>query len=363
MPRIRTTPALLAMLTLAAASAQYSARAEDCLAGPNAQAPQGSHWYYRLDRATHRKCWYVGTQRARTHRAAATAEERRPAAPVRAEVADDDVPAAADAAPQPAFAPRLPAGAPTASADPPSLAARATAGLRSAEAQSAKADAAPAESAPPAPAAAAPAPERIGPRSVQTTTERMRAPEPVKPPAPAAPEAAPPAPPASSGGHFDPGAGRGALPAALFGIALLLAALGTMLVRARGRIIRVHDEAGRSAKEGTARPAGTSSRESGHARRTLSDILAQAEQRDADGRAARESEFLRRLRRGLGELPVVAAPDEPPGRSARGAAPADIAAATLQPAIDPMPPEPIAPAPDVEQSLRQLLAAWERRAA
>jgi hypothetical protein len=340
MPRIRTTPALLAMLTLAAASAQYSARAEDCLAGPNAQAPQGSHWYYRLDRATHRKCWYVGTQRARTHRAAATAEERRPAAPVRAEVADDDVPAAADAAPQPAFAPRLPAGAPTASAD-----------------------AAPAESAPPAPAAAAPAPERIGPRSVQTTTERMRAPEPAKPPAPAAPEAAPPAPPASSGGHFDPGAGRGALPAALFGIALLLAALGTMLVRARGRIIRVHDEAGRSAKEGTARPAGTSSRESGHARRTLSDILAQAEQRDADGRAAREAEFLRRLRRGLGELPVVAAPDEPPGRSARGAAPTDIAAATLQPAIDPMPPEPIAPAPDVEQSLRQLLAAWERRAA
>ena len=340
MPRIRTTPALLAMLTLAAASAQYSARAEDCLAGPNAQAPQGSHWYYRLDRATHRKCWYVGTQRARTHRAAATAEERRSAAPVRAEVADDDVPAAADAAPQPAFAPRLPAGAPTASAD-----------------------AAPAESAPPAPAVAAPAPERIGPRSVQTTTERMRAPEPAKPPAPAAPEAAPPAPPASSGGHFDPGAGRGALPAALFGIALLLAALGTMLVRARGRIIRVHDEAGRSAKEGTARPAGTSSRESGHARRTLSDILAQAEQRDADGRAAREAEFLRRLRRGLGELPVVAAPDEPPGRSARGAAPTDIAAATLQPAIDPMPPEPIAPAPDVEQSLRQLLAAWERRAA
>jgi hypothetical protein len=324
MPRIRTMPALLAMLTLAAASAGRDARAEDCLAGPNAQAPQGSHWYYRLDRATHRKCWYVGAQRARMHRAAATAEERRLAAPVRAEVADDDVPAAADAATQPAFAPRLPAGASTASAD-----------------------AAPAESAPPAPAAAAPAPERIGPRSVQTTTERMRAPEPAEPPAPAAPEAAPPAPPASSGG-------RGALPAALFGIALLLAALGTMLVRARGRMIRAHDETRRSANEGTARPPGPSSRGSGHARRTLSDILAQAEQRDADGRAAREAEFLRRR---LGELPVVAAPEE------ERAAPTDIAAATLQPAIDPMPPEPIAPAPDVEQSLRQLLAAWERCAA
>ena len=22
-------------------------------------APQGSHWYYRFDRATQRKCWYV----------------------------------------------------------------------------------------------------------------------------------------------------------------------------------------------------------------------------------------------------------------------------------------------------------------
>jgi hypothetical protein len=62
------------------------------------------------------------------------------------------------------------------------------------------------------------------------------------------------------------------------------------------------------------------------------------------------------LRRGLGDSPAPAAPEQ-------RAAPSDIAAATLQPAIDPLPPEPIAPAPDVEQSLRQLLAAWERRAA
>src|SRR5262249_19148359 len=34
-------------------------RAEDCLAGPNSAAPPGSHWHYRLDRATQRKCWYV----------------------------------------------------------------------------------------------------------------------------------------------------------------------------------------------------------------------------------------------------------------------------------------------------------------
>ena len=39
---------------------------DDCLAGPNAAAPQGSHWYYRVDRVTHRECWYLGPER-RTH--------------------------------------------------------------------------------------------------------------------------------------------------------------------------------------------------------------------------------------------------------------------------------------------------------
>jgi hypothetical protein len=36
-----------------------TARADDCLAAPNSPAPQGSHWYYRSDRATLRKCWYT----------------------------------------------------------------------------------------------------------------------------------------------------------------------------------------------------------------------------------------------------------------------------------------------------------------
>jgi hypothetical protein len=34
--------------------------ADECLAAPNAAAPAGSHWYYRLERPTQRKCWYVG---------------------------------------------------------------------------------------------------------------------------------------------------------------------------------------------------------------------------------------------------------------------------------------------------------------
>jgi hypothetical protein len=36
-----------------------TAGADDCLTAPNSPAPQGSHWYYRSNRATKRKCWYV----------------------------------------------------------------------------------------------------------------------------------------------------------------------------------------------------------------------------------------------------------------------------------------------------------------
>jgi hypothetical protein len=35
-----------------------TARADHCLAAPNSPAPLGSHWYYRLDWQTQRKCWY-----------------------------------------------------------------------------------------------------------------------------------------------------------------------------------------------------------------------------------------------------------------------------------------------------------------
>src|SRR5260370_12340053 len=41
---------------------QASRAADDCLAEPNAAAPQGSHWYYRVDRTTHRECWYLGPE-------------------------------------------------------------------------------------------------------------------------------------------------------------------------------------------------------------------------------------------------------------------------------------------------------------
>ena len=50
-----------------------TARAGDCLAAPNSPAPPGSHWYYRLDWVTQRKCWYVRTLNQSDQQAAAQA--------------------------------------------------------------------------------------------------------------------------------------------------------------------------------------------------------------------------------------------------------------------------------------------------
>ena len=33
--------------------------ADDCLPGPNGASPQGQHWFYRLEKETKRKCWYL----------------------------------------------------------------------------------------------------------------------------------------------------------------------------------------------------------------------------------------------------------------------------------------------------------------
>jgi hypothetical protein len=45
--------------------AQAAGPAKDCLAAPNGQPVQGSHWYYRIDHATNRHCWYVRAESQR----------------------------------------------------------------------------------------------------------------------------------------------------------------------------------------------------------------------------------------------------------------------------------------------------------
>jgi hypothetical protein len=52
-----------AAVAVPARSSRAEAAADDCLSEPNGAPPQGSHWYYRTDRSTSRRCWYLGPQR------------------------------------------------------------------------------------------------------------------------------------------------------------------------------------------------------------------------------------------------------------------------------------------------------------
>ena len=38
----------------------HAAGADDCVAEPSRQPPDGRHWYYHFDQATNRKCWHLG---------------------------------------------------------------------------------------------------------------------------------------------------------------------------------------------------------------------------------------------------------------------------------------------------------------
>jgi hypothetical protein len=49
----------LATVTLVVAVNGAAQAADTCLSGPKGAAPKGSHWYYRIDHATKRNCWYV----------------------------------------------------------------------------------------------------------------------------------------------------------------------------------------------------------------------------------------------------------------------------------------------------------------
>jgi hypothetical protein len=61
---------LLASVALTTESNSAAPAADDCLSGPKSPAPEGSHWYYRIDRVTKRHCWYLGEEREKHSRAA-----------------------------------------------------------------------------------------------------------------------------------------------------------------------------------------------------------------------------------------------------------------------------------------------------
>ena len=51
--------AVLALFGLGIGLPVNTTYAGDCLAAPNSSAPEGSHWYYRIEHATKLKCWYL----------------------------------------------------------------------------------------------------------------------------------------------------------------------------------------------------------------------------------------------------------------------------------------------------------------
>lgn len=53
---------MLAGATVAALSPGAARAADDCLAAPKDQTPEGSHWYYRIEHGTKRHCWYLRTE-------------------------------------------------------------------------------------------------------------------------------------------------------------------------------------------------------------------------------------------------------------------------------------------------------------
>ncbi len=107
MPRrmIVIVPAVLVMLFaavwLTAGSSLAGPAADECISKPGASAPAGSHWYYRVNRADHRHCWYLGPVgakvRSQARETASPSPSRNPQRPVETWRA-----AAAETAPAPA---------------------------------------------------------------------------------------------------------------------------------------------------------------------------------------------------------------------------------------------------------------------
>jgi hypothetical protein len=94
--------AVLAAVSLPMLTPDAAANAADpCLTAPNRQAPQGSHWYYRIERPSMRKCWRLVQKDRKEERAAKQAAppegdddtEETPAPPADRPAATDTKPA------------------------------------------------------------------------------------------------------------------------------------------------------------------------------------------------------------------------------------------------------------------------------
>jgi len=78
-----------------AAGSDNASAADDCITESNLVPPKGSRWYYHIDRATNRKCWYIAALASapavpRTARAAVRMEPVRAARPSKHERSESE---------------------------------------------------------------------------------------------------------------------------------------------------------------------------------------------------------------------------------------------------------------------------------
>lgn len=220
----------LAALSQNAPTASSTANAAaDCLASPKGVAPQGQHWYYRLDRTTKQKCWYLraagdknGAKAAQAANDTPAAESPPPQHPVQDARAEYLAPRSNAAAKAPSAVPQA-AAAPT----PSSSADQVTESDAQQPASSSQPDSpwpdVPAASAPPAPQ---PAPAVVA-------AAAQPAAKPSKSSSPAAPTAADSQPTGKPGGSVQ-------MLLLVIGGALTLAGiLGSLIYRFAGARVRV----------------------------------------------------------------------------------------------------------------------------
>jgi hypothetical protein len=86
--KTRTISALV-MIAIAGAAVAATARsshaepaADDCLSQPSGAPPQGSHWYYRTDRSTNQRCWYLKAKEAKEAKEVARPKPQPSAKPI-----------------------------------------------------------------------------------------------------------------------------------------------------------------------------------------------------------------------------------------------------------------------------------------
>ncbi|CAN5519301.1 hypothetical protein BH10PSE11_BH10PSE11_27940 [soil metagenome] len=77
----------ISIFSITSLSGSAANAADECLSAPKATTPAGAHWYYRIEKGTKRKCWYLADEGAKTNKAAAAAP-----APTSSDTAEQDAP-------------------------------------------------------------------------------------------------------------------------------------------------------------------------------------------------------------------------------------------------------------------------------